>query len=447
MQVENIRELLDQEGEWFHDAVVDTLYLWRNATQEAEMGSTATFVGTLGEGVLRIVGDSSAHPAAGISVANLRIRHTTTDVLAPYEAPGGGDQSAHRGGAVFIENASNVTVVACCFDRIDGSGVFVSRWARDVRIANNEFSFSGSAGVCVMGACELIDCTGGTQPHRTIIEGNFLHDGGIYSKNYLGGSIFLALQAESIVRDNVVFNTPRSCMTINDGALGGDQVSGNVMLNCNRETSDTGVIYTYNRLPFLSTTRLGAEHPPSLIMKTRRIHHNLFECNYGSGGGVDNDGGSSFYAEDSNVLYNCEVKHSTFTAGGHAKNTTNTLIVNDRGCDSGQGFFERFDQNTCCMFATSGSWLNTPTDASCNPAQPIDLPGRPVPTPERRGNTYYLANASAWRYRCGGAEWNLTQAQAKGVELGTVVKPLPHGDAQMVEMIMRLARPLLGLVG
>eukprot|EP01050_Picozoa_sp_SAG11_P039066 SAG11_NODE_16254_length_553_cov_0.718062_1_plen_122_part_10 len=32
--VENIRELLDQEGEWYHDEATDTLYLWRNASQE-----------------------------------------------------------------------------------------------------------------------------------------------------------------------------------------------------------------------------------------------------------------------------------------------------------------------------------------------------------------------------------------------------------------------------
>ena len=492
-------------GEWFHDSATDTLYLWRNASQEAQLGSTARFVGTLGEGVLRIVGSSATQPAVGITVSNLRIRHTTTDVLAPYEAPGGGDQSAHRGGAVFIENASAVAVTGCHFERVDGSGVFVSRWARDVRIASSEFSFTGSAGVVVMGACELIDCTAGTQPHRTIIEGCFLHDGGVFSKNYLGGSIFLALQAEATVRGNVIFNTPRSCMTINDGALGGDEVSGNLMLNCNRETSDTGVIYTYNRLPFLSTTRLGAGEPPSLIMKSRRIHNNLLACNYGSGGGVDNgalasthappvlallccsdcgcccggrwaflplypsgagqqphpclvspplpclpemasaDDGSSFYNETANVLYNCEVKHSTFTTGGHAKSTSNTLIVSDRGCDVGQGFYERFDNNTCCMFAASGAWLNVPTSAACNPAQPRSFPGRPVPTPQRQGNTYYLANASAWRYRCGGAEWTLAQAQARGLELGSVLRPLPHDEAQVAEMIMGLARPLLGI--
>lgn len=73
-------------------------------------------------------------------------------------------------------------------------------------------------------------------------------------------------------------------MTINDGGMGGDEIYGNVFLNCNRESADTGIIYTYNRLPLLSTTRTGQ---PSLIMATRHIHNNLFFGNYGSGGGVD----------------------------------------------------------------------------------------------------------------------------------------------------------------
>eukprot|EP01043_Picozoa_sp_COSAG02_P083313 COSAG02_NODE_21357_length_791_cov_1.994220_2_plen_122_part_01 len=55
--VENIRELLDVKGEWFHDTSTDTLYLWRNSTQEAEQ-KDATFVGTLSESVIRIVGSS-----------------------------------------------------------------------------------------------------------------------------------------------------------------------------------------------------------------------------------------------------------------------------------------------------------------------------------------------------------------------------------------------------
>jgi hypothetical protein len=441
--VENIRELLDSEGEYYHDAETDTLYLWRNSTQEAQHGPNASYVGTVGESVLRIVGSASS-PAADITVSNLRIRHTTTDFLAPHEAPGGGDQSAHRGAAIFVEGVRNVSITGCRFDRVDGSGVFVSNWARDVRILNNEFAFSGSAGIIVMGECELIDCTAGTHPQRTVIEGNLLHDGGVFSKNYLGGSIFMAKQAQSVVRGNAIWNTPRSCMTLNDGGMGGDEISANLMLNCNRETSDTGVIYTYNRLPLLSTTRTGE---PSLIMQTRRIHSNLFFGNYGSGGGVDNDDGSSFYSEVGNVLYNLEVKHSTFTTGGHGKNTSRTLIVNDRGCDAGQGYFERFENNFCAMFRKPGNPPGgplLPTQASCDPNHPTDTPDRPVPTPARSGNTYYVRNVSDWRYSCGGALWNLSEAQAHGVDVGSTVRPL-GSEVEAAATFTAIARQLLGL--
>jgi hypothetical protein len=56
--------------------------------------------------------------------------------------------------------------VAGHFDRVDNSGVFVSNWARNVQVLQNQFSFTGSAGVIVMGHCELIDCTSGTHPQR-----------------------------------------------------------------------------------------------------------------------------------------------------------------------------------------------------------------------------------------------------------------------------------------
>ena len=68
-------------------------------------------------------------------------------------------------------------------------------------------------------------------------------------------------------------------MTINDGGFGGDRIFANVFFNCNRESADTGNIYTYNRMPLLSTTRTGS---PSLIMATRHIYNNLFFGNCAS---------------------------------------------------------------------------------------------------------------------------------------------------------------------
>ncbi len=247
--------------------------------------------------------------------------------------------------------------------------------------------------------------------------------------------------------------------------MGGDRIFANVFFNCNRESADTGNIYTYNRLPLLSTTRTGS---PSLIMSTRHIYNNLFFGNYGSGGGVDNDDvsfapnyytvhcsvldgaqgahrlgqGSSFYNETANVLYNLVVKHSTFTTGGHAKNTTKSLIVTPGVCDNGQGYFERFDENICVMLAIRG--VTPPSASSCDPAHPVDTPLHPVPTPQRAKNTYLMPNASEWRYGCGSASWTLAEAQAKGLELGSDVQTL-GADEAATERLMTIARQLLGL--
>ena len=62
--------------------------------------------------MIRVVGTAD-QPVTNVRISDLRVRHTSTDFLAPYEAPGGGDQSVHRGAAVFIETAANVTVEGC----------------------------------------------------------------------------------------------------------------------------------------------------------------------------------------------------------------------------------------------------------------------------------------------------------------------------------------------
>ena len=96
--IENVRELLDAESEFFHDAESDTLYLWRNASMEAQQPKGEY---TVHESVVKIVSPSGAdpqqRPVRNISIRGVRIRHTSTDFLAPHEVPGGGDQSMHRG--------------------------------------------------------------------------------------------------------------------------------------------------------------------------------------------------------------------------------------------------------------------------------------------------------------------------------------------------------------
>jgi len=118
--VENVLELLDAPGEWFHDRVNRKLYLYPNSTLPV---AGETFVGAELKTLFRLQGSQSA-PVRDVALKGLTLRHTSADFLERYEVPGGGDQSVPRCGAVFIEGAEHVVVENCTFDALDGSGVY-----------------------------------------------------------------------------------------------------------------------------------------------------------------------------------------------------------------------------------------------------------------------------------------------------------------------------------
>ena len=209
--VENMPELLSMPGEWFQDAESSTLAMVRNASDPAD----AELVGAELASLIRVEGTQRA-PVTDVRILGLTFRHTAVDYLEPYEVPGGGDQSVHRGAAVFVEGAERVAVSNCSFDSLDGSAIFFSRYNRDSSVTRSEFSKLGSAAVIIMGEANLIDGTSGNYPNRTVVAENLIRDGGVWSKNYLGGSIFQALAARSVIAQNIIYNTPRSCLTFND---------------------------------------------------------------------------------------------------------------------------------------------------------------------------------------------------------------------------------------
>ena len=53
------------------------------------------------------------------------------------------------------------------------------------------------------GAVRVLAGTAGDFPRGTRVVGNIIRNGGVWAKNYLGGSIFQALAAESVITDNV----------------------------------------------------------------------------------------------------------------------------------------------------------------------------------------------------------------------------------------------------
>lgn len=201
-----------------------------------------------------------------------------------------------------------LVVAGCKFEDVGGNGLVISGFGRSVRIENNTFVRFGAAAIAVLGRTKLIDATGGDFPVGTLISRNIAYDGGIYLKGYFG-PLVLAKQQASVVRGNVFFNSPRALIMVNDGAMGGDVIELNLLFNgtarrstpsardpllkvwssvtetpvaicctANRETQDTGAIYTYDRLVF---EFIGKDGVPTVVPQTRMIRNNMIFANYG----------------------------------------------------------------------------------------------------------------------------------------------------------------------
>jgi len=82
---------------------------------------------------------------------SIAFRDAADITMKQWGVPSGGDWGLYRGGAIFIEGAENVSVSFSTFTRIDGNGIFVSGYTRNVTIADNEFSWIGDSPMAAWG--------------------------------------------------------------------------------------------------------------------------------------------------------------------------------------------------------------------------------------------------------------------------------------------------------
>ena len=117
-------------------------------------------------------------PVTHVFISNLTIAHAAPTFLEPYEVSSGGDWAIHRGGAVFVDGASEVCIDGNHFDQVDGNGIFFSRFVRNSSIKLNTMTDIGDSGILVVGA---------SGPHRTNQASNLDYPAfNIIEKNYVG---------------------------------------------------------------------------------------------------------------------------------------------------------------------------------------------------------------------------------------------------------------------
>ena len=139
------------------------------------------------------------------------------------------------------------------FTRLDGNGIFMFDYNRNITITNNEFEWIGDSCIASWGNTEGIsfpstngediaqvgaDGTKGTQPRFNTISYNYAHDLGIWEKQ--SSFYFQSVSCCNDIYNNIVYNIPRAAILFNDGFGGNNTVYKNLLFNACKESSDHG---------------------------------------------------------------------------------------------------------------------------------------------------------------------------------------------------------------
>ena len=171
------RELLDNVGEWHHDATTDTLFVATAGDPPPSDGLVAPVVQRL----FSIEGTPAAQ-ARDIRLSSLVFRHAAPTFMNQYTVPSGGDYTVARTAAVTLNGTMNVTVDHGLFDGVGGNGVALVDFNRHALITANEMRFLGENGVVMVGSTDWVDGRAGTQPRFCTVDGNLIHHIGLYTK-------------------------------------------------------------------------------------------------------------------------------------------------------------------------------------------------------------------------------------------------------------------------
>jgi hypothetical protein len=418
--VANIFEELDSPNEWFLDRDTRALYFMPNETMPD------VFVASQISCLISVRGNTIDDSAENITIRGLTLTQTSNTYMHDYMVPSGGDWAVHRGGTIYLLNSRYVTIIDNLFTQLGSNGVALIDHNTDTSIVENEFVWLADSAIILVGSTDGIDgFSVNSQPTNTLIRSNLIHETGIYVKQ--SSPVFIAVSRSVFVIDNLMFNVPRAGINVNDGFYGNHTISGNVLFNTVRETSDHGPINTWDRQPFLTDGLQSGQ--PSLRQHQSYIHHNTLFNNYHSLWPIDHDDGSCFY-EDS---YNFQVYGGKKNYLGHSKIDHHEIYVYS-DVNSGD-----FDSNVCLgdyapTRGASGwneSWIENVCVLYRNPV-PYKIGNCDTANlyvPYMANNRIYIPSSMQVAFICEtngtSVELSLKQWQSYGVDIGTTVQSAP----------------------
>lgn len=250
------------------------------------------------------------------------------------------------------------------------------------------------------------------------------HDIGSFGKET--SCYFQAVSGRNVIADNVCYNGPRAGFNFNDGFLGGNDVTGNLIFNMVRETSDHGGFNSWDRTPYLTRKPNGSV---TALPLWNRVAQNLIINGHNGVWTLDHDDGSSFYNDTGNVLFYGGCKNFR---GNNKRCGPDNLIVypgipsrssGGRTCQTNDnvGFaFDEYTENDCVTW--DGKFYSFGTVKKRSDA------------PFTASNRFYSPNGS-WA-----GTPSLVDLQRMGLDIGSIVR-----DVLQPSTIEAMARKLLKL--
>jgi hypothetical protein len=340
--VENIFEELDSPGEWYYKKSTGQLYFYPPAGVNP---NTAIIELASQKELLRITGNSS-NKVKYITFNRCTFTHTHRTLFTEkFEGLLRGDWCIVRSGAIFMQDAENITIKNCFFDQLGGNGIFMSAYNRNHSIYNNEFIDNGATCVQTVGLPSAVrtpstwanninpiaDNTPGPlttdYPENITIENNLMKNLGVFEKQTAGVNISMSHKIK--VLHNTIFNSPRSVININDGTWGGHEIAYNNGYDCVRETGDHGPFNSWGRDRFWSTNQTNTQTAALDAIDVTTIHNNRFVGTNKDGyHTIDLDDGSSYYTIYNNLMMEAGLK---LREGFRRKAYNNITIIGRQG--------------------------------------------------------------------------------------------------------------------
>ena len=441
--LEGALELLDADGEYHYDARTGDVYVCGAAGGGAP--AVAGMQLATEQYLLSFEGGDGA-PLRGVSVRGLSFSRTRSTILEGHAVPGGGDLAAHPRGALTLRGVEGATVAGCTFTDVGGSAVAVTGHALGVQVVDSGVFGAGAHGVLVLGSSALSNATGPALPRGVRLAGNVLRGTG--KENKFAAAVAVAIAPRAVVEGNVLYEMPRTGIYYNDVAASpGQLMRNNVLFGANRETTDTGHVYVYNRLAFLGDNAAGPGVVPDLSNHTE----NLIFSNYGSTWPLDYDDGTQHVNDFANVLIYggskqylgcCTSHHDNFFVFPDLSDNSFPQCALHSGAELYYSGFGHFYFNNTCLLSS-----NTPVAynyESCNVSNSID-----PPRATSYSNTFLspagAGGLAALQLDCAGTMISLAQWQAaSGMEGGSTTGPLPDPAALAARLLAFLPGPQPG---